>query len=163
MNRRCPIKRTTDLPRPCGTMPGFCHRSGRNFSRSRRGLPSFDAGARRTRPSRKFYVPPIGQSRTRLSRGFAAALKATALQSVPFTWAWNAGRPGAVDTPPVASLARVCGVAKAYRLHVAVRGCALLATDSQDRLAVVKSIGYCVSDQRPNTLQNRRCEHERDS
>ena len=93
-------------------------------------------------------MPPMCQSRARLSRGFAAALNATALESVPFTLAWNAGRPGAVDTPPVASLARVCGVAKAYRLHVAVRGCTLLATDSQDRQVVAKSIGYCISGQK---------------
>ncbi len=114
MKRLRPIKRTTDLPSPCGAMPRLCHASGRNFSRSHRGLPSFDAGACRARPSRKFCVQPISQSRARLSRGFAAALNATALESVPFTWAWNAGRPGAVDTPPVASLARVCRVAKAY-------------------------------------------------
>jgi hypothetical protein len=40
-------------------------------------------------------------------------------------------------------LCRVCGAAKAYRLHVAVRGCALLATESLERPAVAaRSVKY---------------------
>ncbi len=71
MNRPRPIRRTTDLPRPCGTMPRPCHGSGRSFSRSNRGLPSCGARARHTRPSRTFCVPLMCQFRARPSRGFA--------------------------------------------------------------------------------------------
>jgi hypothetical protein len=67
------MRRTTDLPTPCGPMPRLCHGSGRSFSHSSRGLPSFGARAHRTRPLRKFCVPPMCRFRARLSPGFAGA------------------------------------------------------------------------------------------
>jgi hypothetical protein len=60
---------------------------------------------------------------------------ASALHSCPLTRRSNARRPNAADAC-IAPPRCVCGTAKAYRLHVAVRGCALLATDSRERPAV---------------------------
>jgi len=52
-------------------MPRQRHGSGRNFSLSSQGLPSFGKRVRRIGPSRRFYVPPTCQFRAGLWRDFA--------------------------------------------------------------------------------------------
>ncbi len=87
---------------------------------------------------------------------------ASALESSPLTRRSNAGKPGEVDArfaPP----RRVCGAAKAYRSRVAVRGCSLLATDSQDRPVVAQLIGHRMSGETSECTSEQAMRDERDS